>query len=649
MRKIKRAVHLDFHTQLEIPDFGQHFDARQFAETLKAAHVDFVTVFAKCNNGFAYYTTDIGIRHPHMQFDMLGEMVAECHKQGIGVAAYFNVGLDHEMARKHREWCLVGADGHIMEGDRTGNFFRLMCLNSGYREYLLSMIKEVCDRYPVDGIFLDCIMVTPCHGNECNEGMLKLGMNPLNSKDAAQFTKQHAIQLFEEIKEVIGEDKLFFPNGLGHLNAQHMSTHIEVECLPGAWSYDYFAAQAAFSRQFGKHTVYMTGRFHASWGDFGGLKSKASLEYDCWDAISNGMAVSVGDHMHPRDGLDQDVYEMIGAVYGDIERYEPWSDDTSVVTDIAIIMPPGSDMGANNVTFLQGQAILSAAARMLGELKCTYDIRDENADLSGYKVIILPDFIVVSPSLQQKLTAHLASGGGIISSGHSGLNEARTAFAMDDWNMDYEGADPWNISYFKMHETTERLNDRRLYAIYNHGIKMKGREGSQDIAAYYQPYFNKEWDGFHSKFYTPPDKDAGWPAVLRSQRIFQISFLLFTGYSDYAMPEHKYLLQHCLQQLLPEPAIRYEQLPSTSRVMLTSKDQMEIVHIKVTYPELRGKYNVIEEHAEVSGGIIYVRGEGVRQVYRAPDRQALAYSEENGYVRIELPKIHGYMMIVIER
>ncbi|MBP1993878.1 hypothetical protein J2Z66_005665, partial [Paenibacillus eucommiae] len=34
MRLIKRAVHLDFHTLPNIPDFGANFDAKQFARTL---------------------------------------------------------------------------------------------------------------------------------------------------------------------------------------------------------------------------------------------------------------------------------------------------------------------------------------------------------------------------------------------------------------------------------------------------------------------------------------------------------------------------------------------------------------------------------------------------------------------------------------
>lgn len=648
MRQIKRAVHLDFHTLPGISDFGENFNAKQFAQTLKAAKVDFINAFAKCNIGFAYYPTRIGVPHPHMKFDMLGEIIQECHKLDIGVAAYFNVGLDHEMARKHREWCIVNEDGQVIQGDRTANFFRLMCLNSGYREYLLSMIKEVCEMYPVDGIFLDCIMTTPCYGNECNESMRERGMNVLSAEDAAAFAKGQVIDFIREVKESIPNDILFLPNGLGHINSKDLGTHIEIECLPGAWSYDYFASQAAYARTFGKQVVYMTGRFHASWGDFGGLKSKASLEYDCWDALSQGYAVSVGDHMHPRDGLDQDVYQMIGEVYSDVEKYEHWTAGTSMVSEIAIIMPEGCDMGANNVEFLQGQHILSAAARMLGELKYTFDIMDETADISPYKVVILPDVITISPNFKEQLERFQASGGGIISTGFSGLNQEKSAFAMDSWRMVYDGPDLWNASYFKMVSPTKKLSANRLCAIYNQGIQMRGLEGTETIAHYYQPYFNRDWDGFHGTFYTPPDRHAGWPAVLRSDQLFQICFQLFVGYSEYAMPEHKYILQYCLEQLMPESLIKCENIPSTSRVTVTSKGEMRLVHIKVTYPELRGKYNVIEEHAQLIGGTVSIRGENTKSVYSAPDRKQLNYIVSDGYTHITLPEVNGYLMVILE-
>lgn len=649
MRKLKRAVHLDFHTMPNVADFAEHFDAQRFARMLKDAKVDFINVFAKCNLGFAYYPTEIGIPYPHMKGDMLGDMVEECRKEGIGVAAYFNVGIDHEIARKRRDWTVVNKEGQVIGGDRTGNFFRLMCLNSGYKDYLLGMIREVVERYPIDGVFLDCLVTNPCYGNECQEELLACGKDPLDDHAVEALTRQKVIDLCWDVKKITGDDILLLPNGLGHIHCDGLGSHIEIECLPGAWGYDYFAAQAAYSRTLNKQVLYMTGRFHASWGDFGGLKSKASLEYDCWDAISNGIATSVGDHMHPRDGLDPAVYRLIGEVYADIERYEPWTDDARAAAEVAVVLPAGSDLGANNPRFPKGQQVLYAAARMLGELKYAFDIVEERGDFSSYRVIILPDEVTITPLLKEKLEQHLAAGGGIISTGISGLDAERTKFALDEWNMEYAGTDTRNASYFKMLESSARFDPDFTYAVYKQGILLRQKPGTVAVAADYDAYSNKHWDGFHGYFYTPPARASGAPAALRSGRIVQIGFRLFLGYGENAFPEYKYLLQHFLEQLLPTPLIRCEGIPSTARVTVTRKDQMDIVHVKTTYPELRGKYNVIEEHNVVYGGVVSVRGGQVRSVYAAPGRIPVQYDVVDGYTRIRLPEIPGYLMVVVER
>ena len=85
----KRAIHLDFHTMPGIYDVGRDFNADDFAQTLAKAEVDYITVFARCNLGFAYYPTKIGTIHPGLkQKDLLGPMVSACHKRGIRVAAF---------------------------------------------------------------------------------------------------------------------------------------------------------------------------------------------------------------------------------------------------------------------------------------------------------------------------------------------------------------------------------------------------------------------------------------------------------------------------------------------------------------------------------------------------------------------------------
>ena len=106
-----RQVHLDFHTSPLILDVGADFDPDDFVKTLKKAHINSITVFAKCHHGMSYYDTRVGVRHPSLKFDLLREMVKAGHENDIRVVAYYSVCWDVYMGNEHPEWLQVNKDG----------------------------------------------------------------------------------------------------------------------------------------------------------------------------------------------------------------------------------------------------------------------------------------------------------------------------------------------------------------------------------------------------------------------------------------------------------------------------------------------------------------------------------------------------------
>ena len=172
MEMMKRAIHLDFHTMPGIYDFEETFDARVFARTLADARVKYLNAVAQCNLGFCYFPTNVGVRYPGLKTDLFGSIVKECSKVGIKVVAYVSTGLNHEQSRLHPEWCNMNEDGQIIYGDRTINFFRNVCYNTGYTDHILAIFKELLDNYELDGLFLDSTVPRACYCARCTEKML---------------------------------------------------------------------------------------------------------------------------------------------------------------------------------------------------------------------------------------------------------------------------------------------------------------------------------------------------------------------------------------------------------------------------------------------------------------------------------------------
>ena len=634
MKPMKRAIHIDFHTMPGIYDFNERFDAEKLASTLSDAGVEYVNVFARCNEGFAYYPTKIGVPYEGLRGDMLGDTLRECHKKNIGVTAYMNAGYDQEQAIRHRDWTvrnpeLKKSDDYILD------YFIYMCYyNSPYKQYLLDMVKEICDNYDVDGIFLDCLSVNACYCSHCMKAMRDAGVNVDDPKAVLEFAKESRRRFCRDVKAIVGDKKRLFFNML-YNDAKGLNTHIEIEGLPGGQGYDFFLPQVSYARNIEKEVLYMTARFQRSWADFGGVKTRAAMEYDVWDAFMHGCGVSLGDHMHPAETLESHVYSMIGDVYKTVKEYEPYTYGAKYLPEIGVLTTAESWVNKSG----------RGACRMLAELKYNFDVVNESMDLSRFRLLILPDDIRITPILEKKLSAFIADGGTVISSAFSGLKTDDSGFAMAEWGLDFDGVDSYNQSYLKMRDESNEVLGNMRWAAYDQGIFMNAKEGTEIVADYVKPYFNRHVSPDRGFFYTPPEKADGHTAISKCGNVYHVCFKIFESYYKFGMAAHKEIIAMMLKKQLPDPLLKAESLPKTSRTTVTEKDGMRFVHVKVSYPEAHGDAEIVESHNVLpKGRKISVKGEYASAVV-IPSMAGLESSVKNGYTEIVLPEIEGYVMV----
>ncbi len=623
MREINRAVHIDFHTMPGIEDFGANIDPAEIAETFQKAHIDYVNLFARCNIGFSYYPTKIGYPYPGMQGNLLGDLITECHKRDIGVTAYINGGLHHELLLHHPEYMRVDKEGQVHKGDPAkNNFFRSPCLNTGYREFFYEEIKEVMALKP-DGIFLDCVRAEACYCPACLAKMEALGIDTEDEEAVLRYAGDLQIEAFREIRAMVPEDMRLFFNSFPYDMIADLTSHFELECLPySGWWYDFFTVMAPYYRNIKQDRVYMTGRFLQSWGDFGGNKPAASMEFDVQDALLYGYAPSIGDHMHPRDGLDQSLYENIGKIFEYVEKLEPWTKHTKAVTEVAVLgnkaaadkrRPTPEDIGA---------------ARMLAELKVCYDVIHEDMDLTPYRLVIIPENVIFTEALLEKLKAY---EGFVLSAGNS-ICEG----GIWDYISEYETDKAQDAFYTWQGSTLGQ---------YIPGIRMKSE---YSISDYVEPYFERAYDGRHGYVYIPPKGPNGYSAIAKKGCHAHICFHIFGAYQKYRAHFHKALVKDLLDAWMPDRLLLAEELPASARVTLMEGKE-RILHVKVTYPEISGQVGIVEEPTILAAGRrIKVKG-AYQKVCRLPDMQEIACSVQGGYTEIVLPEICGYAPFLLSR
>lgn len=456
-----RQVHLDFHTSPHIPDVGADFDPDEFVRILQAAHVNSVTVFGKCHHGYSYYPTKVGTPHPHLKRDLLGEMIEACHRAGIRVPVYTTVVWDELAWAAHPEWRQLSPAGHIVgpSDSPLKPGWKNLCLNTDYADYVIAQIEEILERYDGDGMFIDIVRYgpTPCVCATCLRRMLEQGVDPEDAEQLRRFALAAERRFMARATQAIRAKKLdqtIFYNGrlrmawdpaLGSRPEMDNFTHLEIESLPGGfWGYDHFPMYVRYFQTFDRELVAMTGRFHTTWGDFGGLRNQAALAFECFQALAHGARCSIGDQLHPRGRLDPAIYQRIGEVYAEVERREPWCVGTQPLPEIGVVTahagllaPEGrlhdSDRGALHV---------------LEQLKHQFQFIDAGSDLSPYAVVILPDAVPVDAVLAEKLRAYLAGGGRLLITDRSGLNEMAGDFVLaQEMGVHYAGPAPFAPDY----------------------------------------------------------------------------------------------------------------------------------------------------------------------------------------------------------
>ena len=130
-------------------------------------------------------------------------------------------------------------------------------------------------------------------------------------------------------------------------------------------------------------TAFLIGNNHTYWGDFHSLKNEDAMEYECFQMLTMGAGCSIGDQLHPRGGLSDAAYDLIGRVYSQVEALEPYTLNTDTMADMAVMTP---EREWNMDSALSDSLI--GANRMLTELGCQFDIIDPGMDFTRYGDVV---------------------------------------------------------------------------------------------------------------------------------------------------------------------------------------------------------------------------------------------------------------------
>lgn len=667
-----RKVHLDYHNSEHMPVLGSRFDPDEFGDRLARAHVDAVVLFAKDMHGYFYYPSEHGPVHPSLSFDLLGRQVEACRRHNIKVYAYYCVTWDNYLAERHPEWLVVKRDRttYLPAFGQPPGWTALCLSHEDFVDLVLAHSTECISSYELDGIWYD--MPLPiggeCYCARCLSALREAGLNPFDmavqrahKQDLLTGFMRRSYELAHELRPGYQVDQNNQTRlGLG-ARAPYLD-NIDIEALPtAAWGYLYYPTMVRYARTFGTSVCGMTGRFHRSWADFGGLKHPNQLRAELADIVAQGAQADIGDQLPPSGRLDPAVYETIAECYAEIERLEPYLEKAVPVVEAAILAGglPLSDFGRAEETApgeLGGSVL--GLAKLLMEQHVQFDIVEPDGDLERYRLLVLPDRLAVDESLATRLRACVEHGAAIIGS-HDALRIHGTdEIWAGELGLTYDGESPYTPSYMKLGPALlDGLPDYE-YALYDGAARWLPASGSRDTALAHvgEPLFQRGGEHYTSHAQTPLDHLTPYVAVAHHDRIAATAFPLGCSYYRHGYWVYREVFRRLLRAVLPVQLVE-SSAPISSGVTVTHQaatadhPQRWMVHVVNHSPNLR-----TPEHCEYMEDPIPLRDvrlrlavEGpVTRAYVAPDGTELPVRRlEDGW-SVEAPEVDIGAVVVFE-
>lgn len=658
-----RQVHLDFHTSETVGKIGTKFDKEQFKRCLKKGHVNSITVFAKCHHGWAYFPSKTNRIHPGLDFDLLSAQLEACKEVGVAAPIYISAGFDQKYAVEHpdhlhvwsKEWkpCNVKiSENGYKYFDRQGAQYDLICMNSPYLSELEAQVKEVVETFKPVGIFLDIVAPRPCWCKYCTELMVKQGYDPESTADREKFGEITYKKYYDTVNNAaraIKPDVRIFHNG-GHIacgrrDLAYANTHLELESLPtGGWGYDHFPKSARYVHNLGMEYLGMTGKFHLSWGEFGGFKHPNALRYEVALSLANGAKISVGDQMHPDSFLDDATYELIGNAFAYAESVEKYCSDITPVADIGIISVEAVTGGAERNAHAD-----VGACRILLEGKYLYDVLDAECDFSKYKLLILPDKVKISGVIGEKIKAYVANGGKVLCTGCSGTDE-NDNFVFD-FGVEFLGKSEFKPSYYRPDYNALGLSPAS-YVMYSYMYNTKLTSNDAKVLGYSRiPPFNRTAEHYCSHQHTPFITEDNAPGVIVGKDGGYIAWNIFSEYAEVGSIILKDTVIKTIDAILNENKTLVTNLPAQGVVTLNKQeaDNRLVLHLLYATPTKRGSNTeIIEDLVPIYNTEVSIKTDKqVTKVTAMPEDKEISFKYENGVCTFCIDKFTCSTIVVL--
>lgn len=620
-KKTFRGYLIDHHSPAPPTVDFSSLDVAEYERFYKEANISNLMLYTKDHWGYSYYDTKIGTKHPALTIDYIAEISSILRRNNIEFNAYYCLEYDTLAPIQHPEWAIRDKDGNAFSLKGRMAKWGMACYETGYRQYVLGQLAEVVRGYHPDSLFLDIFGKSLCYCDSCKAKFkARYGYDlpvaeriPTDEKITFDFgEKGHDVNAFledcaqEMLAEIIKTVKDIDPTIKVTINfaalypkkIRDMLDYQFTEPWAGNW------LSAAYSRDTAKGQYPQLGPGDVS--EVYNYRPDSVYELAAAQIVANGCrAFFYSGSQHVDGTLEHVEAKKVGAAFAEVEQFEQYLQDRTVLADIAIVQSDSSSAARSG-----NEVVMNAIGRckkpdahrdaLLGAMTlCDYSkyswrvIPEQELDdttAAGFRCIVLAGAFRITEQLEAVLRRFVANGGSLLADSACGLYNAdgtqRSDFVLADlFGCRYDHP----IDAYKAAEYGGYLkqNDNEIFSqlpdtlpplgCAQHGVCVTDGTPAGHIVNPCTPLTDTTW----VNWWCPPPKaeESADPALVCKGNVVYAAFDLFSGV-NLNLNLHRQLFMGILGQLLPTPRLRIETAyPETISFVACRRGDTIVLHL----------------------------------------------------------------------
>jgi hypothetical protein len=682
-----------------VPDRGGKFDPERLTTLLASAGVMALELYCKDIHGYSYYPTEHGIGQPYPR-DVLGELLAACHRAGIKFIAYQAIGWDRLAGDSHPDWLMRTSEGSIPFAD-VQDELRLpwVCLNTGYRALALARIDELLGRYDVDGFFIDIFMdniPTACYCPACDEKFVAEYGHPVprNVDDRSAITQIREFQtatylaFLRDIRAIMRAKRpaaLLTYNFVGGVSADSTAFSDLVDWHEVEAHAPDFLAQSRTShilRARGKPFEIMSpggaksireghGDLLEVMGDWMSMVPKplVAMKTEAAIALSHGGTLTLSINPRPDGSLNEAEIQGFLELGRWVRDQLPLFGPSEPISDVAVLWTEASYVASRleimaRVELLSGDwSAQGLHLAMVGDHAQFDIVRSHVANLNAYQAVVLPESFVVEPEDEDRLRRYVDGGGTLIVMGPDGRADEERTDRAESRLADVIGVLPADgirdDTFYVRLDDVDLGRDLPDIPLMMRGNTVGCRVTTATVLARFVPQLAPRTRDQYvwPTAYNPPGTETDLAAITVNRfgagTCYYVAFPLAINAARRATldPTPRLLLANLVRKATATPFVRTNAPLLVEVVANRTPDGGAIVHLVNWYTSVEGRYSVADALPGIADIHLDIDSARLPKAFSVMDGSGKTLRSRQdraaGYLRVDLPVLRDHLAVQV--